>query len=342
MKTLFLVFIIFSFNVSAQDDNCIPVEKRFIFFQKVLNWFGASEDQIRSAPCKTTIPPSMNEMKSYIQSRSEGLDNGIVHGVNFKDESPVLIEAFKKFTTARDYIGLWEKPDAQKNIQLEYGINPHCEKVLCAMEKIWGEELAQKILYIHLKHNFNSSELAFDNSDQFTLDEINDVILALEDLPPHLRPLGNNNQRLTHFKRGYTLKAYGDDPVVANAVIMLFDLWNEESPVKRQYTVFHEMAHNISNKLENMDESQKWLSLSQWVKKGDDWSASNKACFISKYGKDSPWEDYAEVISAYRYNAKELKKRCPEKYHFLKENVFQSIEYIDAKFCSMETATPQS
>lgn len=333
MKYLF--FILLSFNVYAQDDSCVAIENSPVQFgmQKLLEWFGAIDNQVEKAPCKTKTPPTQSEMLKFIASKTKGVSARSVHGVNFKGESPALIDAFKDFTTAKDSFGFYDLIPNQKQINTEYKIGAECDKVLCAMEKIWGKEYAVKLLYMKLKHNFNSSELAFENSDRFTNAELDDVIVGLEDLPQHFQPLGASNQRLTHFKRGYTLKQY-EGTTLANAVVMIFDPWDKKSRLSKQYTIFHEMAHNISTKLKDMDESPDWLKLSGWVKKGDDWTAAPTACSVSRYGETNPWEDFAETLSAFRYNGAQLKAKCPEKFAFIKNKVFRGIDYTEVKNCT--------
>lgn len=336
MKNFLMLSLLMSLNALAHNDpNCVPNHGIDIAdIEKLLNWNGALEGQIRNAPCKTKDVPPDQEMLEFISKKAPGKSQGTVHGVKFKDESPALVAAFKDFTTAKDIFGLSEMPANQKKIQNEYQINPACEKVLCAMEKIWGRDNAIKMLYIKLKHNYNTSDLAFNNSSPFTAEELDHVLIGLEDIPATLVPIGKPNQRLTHFKRGYTMANY-DDSTVANAVIMLFDRWDRESPEDKQYTIFHEVAHNISGNLNNMDESPAWLKLSGWVKKGNDWKAQDKACFISNYGTTNPWEDFSEVVSAYRYNASGLKKNCPEKYAFAKDRIFKGLEFLDSKQCAL-------
>lgn len=334
MKFLFLILL--SFNVYAQEENCVAIESSPVQFgmNKLLEWFGAVDNQVEKAPCKVKTPPTQEEMLKFINAKTKAVPTGdTVHGVMFKNENPVLIQAFKDFTTAKDSFGIYELIPNQKKIASEYKIGAECSKVLCAMEKIWGKEYAVKLLYLKMKHNFNSSELAFENSDRFTAAEIDDVIVGLEDLPQHFQPLGNTNQRLTHFKRGYTLKQY-EGTTLANAVVMLFDPWDKKSSLTKQYTIFHEMSHNVSGKLNDMDESPEWLKLSGWVKKGDDWSASPSACETSKYGMTNPWEDFAESLSSFRYNGAQFKAKCPEKFEFVKKNVFKGIDYTEVKNCT--------
>ncbi|WPU66906.1 hypothetical protein [Peredibacter starrii] len=335
MKKFLILSLMLNLSAFAHGDpNCVPNHGLDIAdIQKLLEWSGAQESQIRNAPCKTKAPLPEEEMLNFIAKKSTGKSRGSVHGVQFRNESPALIEAFEDFTTAMDGFGFYKDSKNQKKIQNEYKINPECEKVLCAMEKIWGRENAIKMLYIKLKHNYNTSDLAFSNSSPFTPEEMGQVLIGLEDVPERLVPVGKPNQRLTHFKRGYTLKDYSEY-TLANAVIMLFDSWGNQSADEMQYTIFHEVAHNLASRNKNMDESPEWLKLSGWIKKGDTWKAQDNACFISNYGTTNPWEDFSEVVSAYRYNAQGLKKSCPEKYAFIKDRVYQGIEYLDSKLCS--------
>jgi hypothetical protein len=303
--------------------------------EKHLEWHGADNNQVPKAPCKTLNPPSHEEMSDFIKMKSESKSkiNSTINGVSFSNESPALINAFRDLTTAMDSFGIGKITKNQKNFQKEYGINPECKKVICAVEKIWGEDLGLKVLYMYQKHNFNTSEYAFNDSDRLSPEEMDDVVMGAEDLPKTLIPLGRPNQRLTHFSRGYRLKQDSEN-VAANSVIMLFDTWSREPRFERQYSVFHELAHNVSTKLKDMDESPSWLKLSDWIKKGDDWSSSKSACFTTKYGLTNPYEDYAEALSTYRYNPKEFKNSCPKKYEYLKEKVFKGKEYLDVAGCT--------
>lgn len=331
---IFLISLSAFAHEGPHEIECVPSGPTHLV-DKLMDWFSAKESQISNAPCKTQKVPSIDQMKNFITTRATGSREASIHGVKFKNESPALIEAFRDFTTARDSWGILEAREEQKKIQNEYSIPSECHKVLCAMEKIWGKETAVKMLYIKLKHNFNTSELAFQNSDRWNPDELDDVLIGLEDLPPYVIPVGRKNQRLTHFTRGYTLSAYEDRSVSANAVIMFFDHWGRKSGPARQYTVFHELAHNISSRMNEMDESPEWLNLSGWIKKGDHWEVPGPACFASEYATENPWEDYAESVSAYRYNGKEFKTKCPAKYQHLKDKVFKGFEYTDKKSCGL-------
>lgn len=330
MKIFILLFI--SVSVFAHEGdchNCNHTKIQESFAQKLLNWFSTENSVVAKAPCKTKNVPTDQEMRAFINSKLQGSFTWEVNGVQLIDESPILVQAFTDFTTAKDWYGISAMKINQKNFQHEFGINPECKKALCALEKIWGKEMAVKMLYVKLKHGYNVSEFAFDQSVRFRKDELDDVIKALEDLPPHLVPVALKNQRLTRFPSSGT----DDNKTLANAVIMLYDRWSEKYSTARQYTIFHELAHNIATKIKNIDDNPEWLALSGWMKLGDDWEAAPGQCFISNYAKANAWEDFAETLSAYRYNGNVLKKTCPAKYQFMKDKVMNGLEYISENSC---------
>jgi transcriptional regulator NrdR family protein len=133
------------------------------------------------------------------------------------------------------------------------------------------------------------------------------------------------------FTPGYSL--YEESNVLANSGVVFFDSWRKKESLVRQYTTFHELAHNMSDKFSKADTSSEWLKLSGWVRMGDEWERGANSCMISKYGSENPYEDFAEVASAYRYNPSSLESKCPTKYKFMKEKVFGGMEYKDESQC---------
>lgn len=303
---------------------------------ETLSWQAVTDEQVANAACKTKTLPTSLEMQKYYRDITSSKKDAVIHGVFFKEESEHLLRAFEDFTTSLDIFGIERKIDNQRNIDLVYNVNPGCNKVICALEKIWGSKsVVEKMLYIYFRYNFNTSELAFNLSSRFTEDELDDVILGLDDLPPHLNPLVKKNKRLTHFLREHT---FGDDTeglTIANALMVLFDPWTDKSSYDRQYVIFHELSHNASLKLNDIHHSNLWKNLSGWVGQDEKWTHAREACFISRYSKTNPGEDFSETMSAYRYNAENLRKKCPEKYQFFKKNIFKGVEYTSVNKCKL-------
>ena len=121
--------------------------------------------------------------------------------------------------------------------------------------------------------------------------------------------------------------------VAADSTVKLYDLWKTANSPTRQYELMHEFGHNMHNRL-SRDLTRRWLAMSSWVKTGDAWNYDTiGACMISKYGMTSPYEDFAETFTTYRYNGKGLQELCPEKYEFMKQNVFNGVEFREASQC---------
>jgi hypothetical protein len=305
-------------------------------------WTKSSQNVIKNAPCKELKILTIEKMQEIIDSKknrdSHHLLSTNIFGVEITDESPILIKAFKELTTSLDNFGSYPVLKNQIDFQRTFKIGPHCDKVECAVKKIWGNEMGVKILYINLVYNFTASEYAFSSSDRFTASELNDVLISLADFPTHLFALTPPNQRLTHFDRN---RPYPLDPgAYANAYGMIFDNWSKEGSIVRQYTLYHELSHEVSYWLKHLDEDPRWLDISGWIKKGDDVSHRQNGCFPTVYSKTSPAEDFAESLTAYRYNARSFKARCPLKYNFIKEEVYNNIEYLSAESCSDSKTTP--
>lgn len=233
-------------------------------------------------------------------------------------------------TTRYDFIG--DEEQDQINIQNKYSINPNCEKVICAVKKIFGEKLGPKLLYMSKKFGLNGSDISFSNSSRLRGSEIDRMIRAAQDFPPSLFPM-NTNKRYIKLKRGHSLN-FSEPWVLANATIAFFDSWNDlGSNEKMEYTAFHELAHYAGHEL-GLDDSPEWLSIGGWIEKDGKWTTSKDDKNVSIYGKLNPDEDFAESVAAYRYNPDLFKRISPEKYNYIKEVVFQGLEYTSSDKCN--------
>jgi hypothetical protein len=57
--------------------------------------------------------------------------------------------------------------------------------------------------------------------------------------------------------------------------------------------------------------------------------------FISGYAKTNPLEDIAESVVAYRFNSEEFSKLSPERYKYVKDNIFFGVEFKDDSNCNV-------
>lgn len=341
MKTiLFLTFVTLStivqadnkcgsgITISRQSENLLRLAKKV-----PLSHWSASKKQIRNKKCDEQVP-STEEINSYIDNKFRRNNHSEkIYGSDFENEDPLLLAHFKDLMTKRTYLLENKDPKNQVDLQDKFDLNPGCKKVKCAMDKIFGEELGNKILLLKTKYDLNSSEYGNGASSRLKVSEINNLIKSAQSFPETTFPI-EKNKAFFKFKR----KARGFGPrVLANAVISFFDTWSGYGPEIREYASFHELSHYIGGQLD-IDDSPEWLSFSGWEKKGEKWEATKDSTFSSKYGMTNPHEDFAESVSAYRYNPESLKGISPDKYQYIKEIVFHGLEYTNDNKCSMDNS----
>lgn len=335
MKTFIIFFL--SLSAFAHEDcvNCLPVQPGIQHsleeFSNRLEHWSASPTQVMSAPCKTQSFDS-EEMNQSLASLT-GTKDKRIRGVRFKDENPQLLNSFQKLTQKgmnlnwfmRLFMG---ESNAEINIQADYNVNPECEKVICAVDKIWGRDVGRKLLYLHLNYGYNGSELVGRDAVRFTDPELDNVLISLKDLPRSLMPMGRGRPLVK------SSRSHENPNVVADSEVRLYSPWMEGDVPKKQYTLVHEFGHNLHSSM-SMEVNRRWSEMSSWRKLGDSWEYDLVgACMVSRYGMTSPNEDFAEVATAYRYNGRALLKHCPEKYQFMKDNVFRGVEYREESQCS--------
>ncbi|WP_374029355.1 hypothetical protein [Bdellovibrio bacteriovorus] len=356
MRILLSTLISFAFVLSscvhsptkvqqASFDTVVPLSERTPAAQDI-DWWSATAEQVKNATCRIKYPVTTAEIESYFKKLStEGFEPGIseISGVVLENEKPRLVLALAKLLSpARESAVI---DDAPKNFQEKFKVNPSCTKALCAATKIFGKDVGPQMLFLMDRFDVNTSPYSFINADPFTASEIADVIRSFELVHPEQIPFSHNKQ-LTKFKRGYTRASYGEGggTVVANAMIELFDSWSRQPSLMRQYTLYHEMAHNhADSQFTDYDRSATWLNFSNWkeTKAGDFASQRQKAMqghpFVSKYGETNPFEDFAESVTAYRFNPELLKRKSMEKYNLIKLLVHDGLEYTTEAGCKKQT-----
>ncbi len=332
MKALF--FLLLSFSAFTQE-NCAPAYlpqelSPLLEINRYVSWNAASVQEVSGANCRKGIPTPAT-MNALFNSFSSPARSESVNGVELQNERPELIQAFRELTTMRTPFGDRLLPESQINLSI-YPIPASCKKVLCAMENIWGT-MASKMLYMKLHYDLNSSEHSIVNSSRFTDRELDDVLMGLGDLPPELIRAGRPNQQIVHYHRGELPSFHQDRNTQADSLMNFYDRWSEKSSPSRQYVVFHEMAHNISHHLGNLDGSPRFLETAGWIKTGEEWEKSSQFCAVSNYGSTDPDEDFAETVAAYRYSPASLRDHCPGKYEYMKAVVFRGREYLNQANC---------
>jgi hypothetical protein len=307
---------------------------------KLENW-SANAAHVTNASCRSEIP-NLQEMSEYNEKifKYKYLTSKKVSGVSIEDEDIDKIQLLEELTIQKAVFS--SDKDIVIDLKSKFKIPEKCHKVDCVLEAVFGEDDAIKMVYLKTKYGFNVSSLAFENSSNMNQVELDSVIKAIQSFPSGLFPMLENKQ-LTKFLRGYTLTIYDTDNsrVFANSSITFFDHWSDipESEMK-EYVTTHELAHYIADQL-SLNQEKAWHKLSGWsVIKGrmqeeeeKKWQFSKTDVFISNYAQTNPAEDFAETVSAYRYNPELLRGVSPDKYQFMKEVVFSGIEYTGPESC---------
>lgn len=339
----YLILALFSFSVFAHEE-CVNCEahlredstvSNLEEFSNTLEHWSANANQVMNAPCKHKSFDTQ-AMNAELTAMS-GNKKKKIGGIQLTDENPELLKVFKRLTT-KSKAGWFEKligldnSGPEFNFQSNFNVNPECSKVLCAVDKIWGQYAGRKLLFMNLKFGYNGSEYLKENSSRFNESELDDILMSLSDLPQAIMPMyADRSMRKSSVQDKATTAT---SIVWADSAVTIYPPWIAGPQGLRFQTLVHEVGHNLHQKMSN-EKFREWMGMSSWVKTGDKWNYDILgACMTSKYGMTSPLEDFAETASAYRYNAKALLARCPAKYNFMRDNVFRGVEYREESQCS--------
>ena len=319
-----------------------PLDRNIEYIETALHQNISSFSQEKSTVCMNQAPPSTQEMKDFLKNWQPEA------GVISEESSPSLLSNLIQETSPNpDVSQVLENEDPRmihllsRLTQNSPSIQTQCTTVLCISKEIFGERQGLQLLYMLAKYGFNGSPYPFQrrtSGDLWESDDLDKVLTALSDFPEGRLPFVRNKP-LIRFKKGYTRSEYADrgpfNCVLANSYIEVFDCLIEKSAEKFSRTMIHEVGHIIGAEAD-LDSSPTWLNISGWEetrtrKNGRivvSYTINKPECIVSQYGRTSPVEDFAESVEAYRYNP-ELLKKCPSKYYYIKDFVFQGKEYTD-------------
>jgi hypothetical protein len=283
-----------------------------------------SEENVLRAHCTRSLPFTENEMMRWLDSQSTARTNAKIHGIELVDESPYLIQLLDTLLTQEKWSSAPQK-----------AYSSSCKDVYCAAAEIFGSKTGIQLLYMLGRFGFNGSHLRIKNADAWTGEELDNVLLALSDLPKQLTPASpiTYNHQLAHYKRSESGTPEKGQPI-ANAMIFLFDHWNEQSEANQRYTLFHEFGHVVGDDLK-LSDSKSWFHAAGWKETNMEWQLPHPEETISQYAEANPYEDFAESFAAYRYNPETLKALNPGVYRYFKDKVFHRIEYTNDRNCEI-------
>ena len=329
MHELLIIFLFNQFSRAELDCRCrienLTQVADLGFKLKKLKWNPVDDKQVKNAPCKTKAPPEESQMSSFLEEKKQGsLDSETINGIQFENEDVGLLNLFKKLNA----------PNANLGNPILLNFHSQCKKVLCAVKEIFGSRQGIRLLYLLEKYDFNGSNLRDPETRAWTAKELDQVLTIVSDLPDEIFPI-EENRPLCHYKRDSN-PALG----IANSNVMVFDAWNKRSVGGKANDLIHELGHAISEK-QQLDKTDTWRSFSGWKAKGDlnsidfrDWEMGDESKATSDYGKSTPTEDFAESVVSYRYDGAYLKKLAPDKYDYIRKNVFHGIEYDSEVHCN--------
>ncbi len=330
---LSLLGLLFIFSAFAQE-NCEhithPELADLVNLEKQIDWKAASDENIKKAFCTRKTPFSSEEMNQWLSSNKTTLSmSNNIHGINFENESPENLESFRLLTSAVDIIGT-PMPNRQKTF------SSACKKVDCALKEIFGNDVGPQLLFMHRRYGMNGSHIIKEatQASLWKKEELDIVLLALSDFPDGVMPI-QQSKTFIHAAR-----ETDNGRTLANAVITVFQLWNNQTKEQQRSTVVHELGHAIAG-VTKLDDSPLWMKNSGWTtstqiingKSVSYPTAAKPETIISEYGKTNEWEDLAESVVAYRYNPKALKELSPDKYNLIKKLVFDNVEYTSQAAC---------
>ena len=244
-----------------------------------------------------------------------------------------------------------------------------CKNVLCALTKIYdSEETAARVLNIAKRDGYivSASKDFTDENDKaigqtFSPAEIRDIDLAYKMLPASFKKLGSLD-KLKRLPNGYSsarapmAAAYASPslhlPIInyhrQGEITFLEGGFNSDKSWGPLVAV-HELSHHVdysSNKDHDLgiSEGAAYRKLSGWKKKNtykidkttgkkvlvSEWQSTKDKKFVTDYASTEPAEDFAESSAFYIYRPQELKSIDPEKYDFLKKNIFRGKEYLSS------------
>lgn len=280
---------------------------------------------VTKSPCKN-LPPTKDEMLNYLDSlRLSKVQSKEVAGAKLKDDES-LIKLF----------GELHNPDSAKPGEMwrstkgtKVNVGP-CKDVLCSMKMLYGEELGIQLLYMRAKFGFNASHLGVGEGIAWPSEKFGIILAMLNDFPQSMHPVNAGGRFLYIDADGRN-----GDTMAAEALVHVYRGWDKLKESEKTTSLAHELGHLFAHSRKN---SPAWLKLSGWTstknEKGHDvWTMGMPHKAVLQYARTNPNEDFAETFFMYRYNGAQLKEMQPEKYQYMKDEVYKGQEFLDQNSC---------
>lgn len=291
-------------------------------------------EQIQAAPCRGVVP-SQAAIQDWIKNSvkpSERKVSRVVHGISIENEDESLVNALEELLTVKGKSG---RIDEEKSAK-QKTFNSQCKSVMCVITDplVFEPNVGPKVLYLLKRYGVNASHHIYEPASALSEAEISDVLQGLSDLPQSILPMPGGVP-LVRYQRG-KLPPRNDKRVdtIGDESIRFFDRWEALKPELRQSSLLHELVGHRIGSTYDLDESLKWLGLSQWkLNAAEEWISPDRDIFVGLYAQFDPYEDLAESVETYRYNPSRLKAKHAEKYNFIRDELFDGVEYTSETAC---------
>jgi hypothetical protein len=250
------------------------------------------------------------------------LVNAEVAGFTFQAQPEPLVSAFRQMT---------------KLLPSHKG-HGSCQDVECAARAVFGQDVGPRLLLLATVYRYNASAMGADAARPWTAAELDELLAAFGDMPASLFPLEDIDYRaLVHRQapevatsgRAFELAAQAGEGADG---IVFAQGWLKTSATERRAIIVHELAHEFTRA---RGQTFNWRAPWAAAMAADARlaQASGQPSMASAYALKNMDEDFAESVTAYRYMAPLLKRRAPARYAFLKEWMFDGLEYGAATKC---------
>lgn len=335
----------FSTTIKAQDCvDCTPEQRPFVKIEKSLEALQVATSVNCTDHLKNEANSEYLENFSKLPNKSE-----IVKGIKLSG-SAEEIKFIKKMLGSKP-TDAWEKAKG-------------CNTVLCALTKVYdSEEAAQRSLNIakragyivSLQKDFNFEKK--DVGELFSAEELQIIDLAYKKLPTGYKKLRSLDviKRLPHGLRSnrspnaaaYASPGFHSSYYEKDGEITFVDSAFLTDKTWAPLVAVHELSHHVDFSKSDKNsfghsESPAYLKLSGWKKKEVyevdkdsgkkvlvvSWEHAKNKKFVTSYAKTSPAEDLGDTAAFYVFEPNKLKALDPDKYDYMKKNIFGGKEYI--------------
>ena len=207
--------------------------------------------------------------------------------------------------------------------------------MICAAKRIFGDPKGVYLLYAYDKYGLHLSKYADVHADKdgFELDTVRAVMAAAQTTPVHLYGRALNGNKFYRYVRGHR-PSFQEKNVMASADGAIYDRISRSDSGEKIYILTHEIGHRAGVEgYGDMSKSEEWLSISGFkvVDKKEvhfeDYEALEGRTSVSLYSNKSSEEDFAETYAMYRLAPHRLLRISPRRYYYMKDNVFNGLEY---------------